>query len=247
MKYFGASVSKKTWGPIRSKPVSKTAVTTLPKERKQHELTDGVSGGPDDKVQGHGNRFLGLATHVSRQHGQSKCLSGPEGQGDIIADDQANLLWPAVRRHRHETDGADEGRDAEAQHGHQVLARLLDDPHGAQQHDDDIEAQHHRQQLGLEQREPKALDDDALEATQPAGRQRRTQLDEGIAPDLRVPQGFVHLLLLELAVLHASLVGPHTLDHQPLVFLGEAVGTHRRVGHPPADEEAVQDRDDAVR
>lgn len=50
----------------------------------------------------------------------------------------------------------------------------------------------------------------------------------------------------ERLVLQAGLVGAHALDHQALVFLGEALGAHRAVGQPVQHEEAPDDREAAV-
>jgi hypothetical protein len=46
--------------------------------------------------------------------------------------------------------------------------------------------------------------------------------------------------------LKAGLIGPNALDHKPFVFFGEAFCTHRRVGHPPKDEETPEDGGTAI-
>ena len=63
---------------------------------------------------------------------------------------------------------------------------------------------------------------------------------------LRITYGVPYLLLAELAVLESSTVLAHALDHKLLVFLAEAVRFHRGVRHPPDDEGAPEDGDDAV-
>ena len=57
---------------------------------------------------------------------------------------------------RHEHDGADETRDHEAQHDPEVLLGLLDQPGGGEQDDDDEGAEHHGEELGLEDGEAEA-------------------------------------------------------------------------------------------
>jgi len=75
----------------------------------QEWLTNSVARRPDDKVEGDANALLRLAGDVTRQHGQGEGLSRPEGESDVVADEQADLLAERLERDRHEADGADEG------------------------------------------------------------------------------------------------------------------------------------------
>lgn len=201
---------------------------------------------PNDKVHGDGDGLLGLAGDVAGNHGQGERLGGPEGEGNVVADEEANLLGTAVKGHGHEADGADKRRDDKAEHDEQRLVRLLDQPDGTEQHNDNVEAEDHGEQLGLEDVEAKAGDDDALERAETRGGQRRAESNQGVAPALRIQQGLDGLLTLEDAVLDTCLILAHTLNHEHLVLLGEALGTHRAVGHPPADKKAKDDGDDTV-
>jgi len=70
--------------------------------------------------------------------------------------------------------------------------------------------------------------------------------DAAVAPSLGVHECFNHLLSLELLVLHTSLVGANSFDHEVLVFFGEALGSHGGVRHPEHDEDAPDDCNSAV-
>jgi hypothetical protein len=93
------------------------------------------------------------------------------------------------------------------------------------------------QQLSLQRRKPKALDDDIRENTQPANDQRTTQLQQNIQPNNRVCERLEHLIFLKLLILDARVVCAHALDHQPFVVFAEAFGFHGAVGEVPAQEE----------
>lgn len=54
-------------------------------------------------------------------------------------------------------------RDEEYQHDEEVLFCLLDQPHGRKENDDDVGAQDHGEQLGLQRGESEALNNDVIE------------------------------------------------------------------------------------
>lgn len=126
-------------------------------------------------------------------------------------------------------------RDHVDAHGDEVLVRLLDHPRGAEQRSDDDDAQHHGEQLCLEDAEFEALDDDLGEGSEPGSGERGADGDEAVAPGLRVEEGFLHLVPAELAVLESRLVGADALDHEFLVLFGPTFCAHggvwRRVSH----------------
>lgn len=223
--------------------------------------TDGVADGPGDKGGSYDGGLLGGAGDVAGDHGETEGLGGPEGEGDVVADEEADLGAHVLVLDGHEDDGSDVGsmlsvdgtlvaednsRDDKGAYDEQVLSGLLDQPGGAQEDDDNIEAQYHGQQLRLQDRKLEATDDDVGERTQPAGREGGEDLNGAVAVHLRVAEGLPHLVGAELLVLHTGLVGADSLDHQVLVLLGEALGAHGRVGHPQDDEDTPQHGDDAV-
>lgn len=137
-------------------------------------------------------------------------------------------------------------RDNKAQHDQQVLLILLHQPSRCEQDDDNIETQHHGQKLALQGSKVEALHDNTGKGTQTTGRQGSEHLDTAVAPCLRVTESLPHLVRAELSVLNTGLVGTQALNHHVLVLLAEALGTHRRVGHPPHDEQTPEDRQTSV-
>lgn len=101
--------------------------------------------------------------------------------------------------------------------------------------------------MSLQNLETQVLDDDVVERTQSACRQSRADLDEAIAPDLRVSEGLQRLLFAELLVLQTGLVGSNTLHHELLVVLREAFGSHGGVREEPKNETAPEDGERAIR
>lgn len=205
-------------------------------------LTDGISSGPDDEVESNSHSLLGLASNVSGDHGERKGLCGPERQGDVVADEEADVLSRSLVRDRHEKNSTNERpvtiskatvtpelqylRDTETQHDEEVLVGLLDEPHRGEQHNDDIETQDHGEELRLKHGEAEVLDDDVGKGTESGGGKSSAQGNEGVSPDLGVEETLDELLALELAVLHAGLVVAHTLDDFVLLLLCEALGPH---------------------
>jgi hypothetical protein len=90
------------------------------------------------------------------------------------------------------------------------------------------------------------LDDNVGEPSQTTSRQCSANGNQAIAPSLRVLEALNHLLFSEYAALHSRLVGSDTLNHLALVFFAEALSPHRRIGHPPANEYAPEDGDNAI-
>lgn len=138
-------------------------------------------------------------------------------------------------------------RNYESKHGERILVVLLDEPDRAHQHDDDVEAKDHGEQLRLESAEAeRSLDDDVGERTETAGGKRGGQLDASVAPGLRICEGIPDLFLFKFLVLDTGLVVSNTLDHQLLVLLGEALGSHGRIRHVNQHDGPEEDGDDAV-
>lgn len=52
--------------------------------------SSGVAGAPPDEVVGNDNRLLGLACNVTAHHAEAERLGRPEGEGDVIADEQTD-------------------------------------------------------------------------------------------------------------------------------------------------------------
>lgn len=71
-------------------------------------LTDGISSGPDDEVESNSHSLLGLASNVSRNHRERQGLCGPERQGDVVADEKADVLSRGLVRDRHEKNSTNE-------------------------------------------------------------------------------------------------------------------------------------------
>lgn len=70
-------------------------------------------------------------------------------------------------------------------------------------------------------------------------------LQQDVAPYLRVFDGLVDLMFLELLVLDTGLVGADPLDHQDPIALRVALGPHGAAGHPPGDKDGPQAGDAA--
>lgn len=119
-------------------------------------------------------------------------------------------------------------------------------PEGTEKNDDNVEPQHYGQQLSLQRRKAKALDDNPLECPQAGGGECSRERDGSIAPDLRISQSLNELVLLEGPVLHAGLVLPNTFDQEVLILFGKAVGPHGAIWHIPADKQAEEDGEDAI-
>lgn len=73
-------------------------------------------------------------------------------------------------------------------------------------------------------------DNDVRKSTQTRCRQGRADLNETIAPGLRIKKRFLELLDSELPILQTSLITPDSLNHEHLVLFREAFSFHRRVG-----------------
>ncbi|QSZ35112.1 hypothetical protein DSL72_007976 [Monilinia vaccinii-corymbosi] len=116
-----------------------------------------------------------------------------------------------------------------------------------QQHHDDIEAQNHRQQLSLQDREIESRDDDIRKCTQATRWQRGAYGNQAITVHLHICKCVFHMLDAEFAVLHAGLIGAYTFDHQLFVCLAETFGAHRGVGHPEQDEHTPEEGETGVR
>lgn len=91
------------------------------------------------------------------------------------------------------------------------------------------------------------LDDDVGKGAEATGGESGTELDTGVAPGLGVLESLDGLLLLEGPVLDTGLVVSHTLNHQTLILFTEALGSHGRIRHPPADKDTKNERNNGVR
>lgn len=137
-------------------------------------------------------------------------------------------------------------RNNEAKHDEQILVVSLNQPRGGEQYNDDIETEHHGQQLRLQLGKIEALDDDIGKGAQPTRWESREDLDGAVTVHLWVTDGLPKLVGTEFPVLQTRLVGAHPLNHQMLVLLAEALGTHWRVRHPPDHEETPENRGTSV-
>lgn len=121
-------------------------------------------------------------------------------------------------------------------HDESSLLRLLNNERAANHDDDGETTLGDVEQLGLQVRETKRLDDQTGEDTKTTNDERRRDLEHDVAPDDGVLDGLDDLVLLVGPVLDTGLIGTDTLDHEALGLLAEALGGHGRVGQPPADE-----------
>lgn len=147
--------------------------------------------------------------------------------------------------------GAGEGKGGYEQdqvtcHDKRVLTRLVDEPGRRHQDNDDVEPEHHGQQLRLQHGKIERSDDDIGKSAQAAGGQGGEDLDQTVAPQLGVEQGLFDLVRAEFPILQTGSVAADALDHEMLVLLGEALCAHGRVRHHDQQHDAVQDRDAAV-
>lgn len=138
-------------------------------------------------------------------------------------------------------------RDNEPQHHQRILLVLLNQPCGCEENKNDVEAQNHGKQLRLQNGKLETLDDDGKEAAESTGGKCRGDLDDAVAPHLRVPKRLPDLVRAKLLVLDTRLVGPQSLNDQMLVLFTEALGSHRRVRHPDQNEYSPEDREAPVR
>ncbi|KKY19975.1 hypothetical protein UCRPC4_g04298 [Phaeomoniella chlamydospora] len=194
--------------------------------------TDGVSGGPEDKVHGYGDGLLRLATYVS----------GYEGHGE----EEAGFGGGVFVHDRHQDDGADEGGHDVTAHGQHVLAGFLDDPRRTQEDEDYEGAEDHGEELGLKHGEVEARDDYVGEGPEAGSRECGAELDAPVTPALRVQKSFFELFWSEPFVLESRLVRANAFNHQVLVFFGETLGSHGTVRHPEEDKYAPENREAAV-
>jgi hypothetical protein len=149
------------------------------------------------------------------------------------------------RRDRQEYDRANHVGKGICEHKDTLLARPGRKVRSGEQEGHDDRTLGDREQVGLESREPKGLDDQIGERAETAGGQRVGERDQVEAPGLRVLERLHGLVRLELFVLDAGLVFAHAFDHEDAVLGREALGAHGRVGEPPKDEDAPEDRETA--
>lgn len=72
---------------------------------------DTVPDRPCDEVRGHDGAFLSLSRDVARDEGEGEGLCGPEGEGEIVGDQEADLLGFTGVFDRHEDDCANKGSE----------------------------------------------------------------------------------------------------------------------------------------
>lgn len=77
--------------------------------RQEHLRADGVARGPGDKVHCHYDGLFGLAADVAGEHAHGECLCGPEGQHDVVAEEQTDLCRGVFVDDGHQDGGSDEG------------------------------------------------------------------------------------------------------------------------------------------
>lgn len=135
--------------------------------------SDGVARGPGDEVHSYGDGFLSLAcdlqhgreeglaggggerdgvaekaTYVATQHAHPETLGRPEGEDDVVGEEQTCGGGGGGVLHGHENDGADEGGDAEEGHDEDVLVGFLGEVGGAEEDDDYECSEDHGEELG---------------------------------------------------------------------------------------------------
>lgn len=71
--------------------------------------TSGVASTPPDEVVGNDKGLLGLASDVTGHHAQTQGLGRPEREGDVVADEETDVLGKGPVGDSHEENGADEG------------------------------------------------------------------------------------------------------------------------------------------
>lgn len=72
-------------------------------------------------------------------------------------------------------------------------------------------------------------------------------MDPAVAPGLHVHEGLLNLIPAESAILDASLVRTHALNHEMLVLLRKAFGSHWTVRKPPKDKCSPEDGEATIR
>lgn len=80
------------------------------------------------------------------------------------------------------------------------------------------------EELCLKKCKSKLLDDEVGKYPQAANNQVRNKNQHNTAPNQWILNSFKHLILLVFFVLDASLIVPHSLNHQALLILGKALG-----------------------
>lgn len=118
MWYRGASRSRKTCGP-GGVLLARGCYRGKGGEKGSGERTDSISGRPGDERHGDDGGFLGLAGDVAGDHGQAEGLGGPEGESDVVADQETDLGGQGGVLDGHQDDGTDVGSVV-------VLASMVD-------------------------------------------------------------------------------------------------------------------------
>lgn len=147
-----------------------------------------------------------------------------------------------ARRNRQENDGADNVRKRICEHENTLLTRTSRKVRSGEQKGHNNNTLCDGEEISLERREPEGLEDQVRECAETASGECVGERDDVEAPGLDVRERFDDLVPLELLVLDTGFVLAHTLDHQETVFGREALGTHGRIGEPPEDEDAPEDR-----
>ena len=75
---------------------------------QKHLRANSVTGCPGDECGCYDGRLFGLAGDVSGDHTQGEGLSGPEGESQVVADQEADLGSLVVIDDCHEDNGSGE-------------------------------------------------------------------------------------------------------------------------------------------
>lgn len=76
---------------------------------QKHLGSDGVARGPGDEVHGDGDGFFRLARDVAREERHAEVLGRPEGEADVVGEEEAGFGGFAGVGDGHEDDCAGEG------------------------------------------------------------------------------------------------------------------------------------------
>lgn len=93
-------------------------------------LTYRIARRPANKVDRDGDGLFRLPRYVSRDQGQRQGLSAPEGECDVVADQQTDVLSSVGQRHGHQAYRTDKGSDDQQVISRGVKGKLEEPTHG---------------------------------------------------------------------------------------------------------------------